>query len=76
MVHALLVLAAEAGGHEETSKAAFYVAGSVLAVFAVLVSAVGIRQTNFAESESTARGVMALCALLVVAVAATAVITG
>jgi membrane protein YdbS with pleckstrin-like domain len=75
MVHALLVLASTAG-EEEASKAAFYIAGSVLAVFAVLVSAVGIRQTNFAESESTARGVMALCALLVVAAAATAVITG
>jgi len=75
MLHALLVLAST-GGEEETSKTAFYIAGSVLAVFAVLVSAVGIRQGNFAETDSTARGVMALCALLVLAAMATAVITG
>jgi hypothetical protein len=72
MVHALMVLAAE----EESSKTAFYIAGSVLAVFAVLVSFVGIRQGSFASEQGTARGVMALCALLVVAAMAMAVVTG
>jgi membrane protein YdbS with pleckstrin-like domain len=75
MVHALMVLAA-AAGEEESSKTAFYIAGSVLAVFAVLLAAVGIRQDNFAATSSAARGVMAACAVLVLAAMATAVITG
>ena len=71
----LLLTAAEAG--EETSKTSFYVAGIALTVFAVVVSAIGIRaHGHWPGSAGTARAVMGLCALLVVATMATAVITG
>jgi hypothetical protein len=73
MLHALIVLAAE---EAEPSKTAFYIAGGVLAAFAVVVSAVGIRSAGFASDQGTSRGVMALCALLVAAAMAMAVVTG
>jgi hypothetical protein len=71
----LLLTAAEQG--EETSKTPFYVAGIALTVFAVVVSAIGImRHGHWPSSAGVARAVMGLCALLVVATMATAVITG
>ena len=71
----LLLTAAEQG--EETSKTPFYVAGIALTVFAVVVSAIGIRaHGHWPGSSGAARAVMALCALLVAATMATAVITG
>ena len=71
----LLLTAAEHG--EETSKVPFYVAGSALTAFAVIVSAIGIRaHGNWPSSPAVARGAMALCAVLVAATMATAVITG
>jgi hypothetical protein len=71
----LLLTAAEHG--EETSKTPFYVAGLALTAFAVIVSAIGIRSHGkWPSSPGTARAVMALCALLVAATMATAVITG
>lgn len=59
----------------ETSKTLFYVVGGVLAVWAVLVAGMGIRQHEFPRSESAARGVMGISALLVVATLASALIT-
>ena len=74
MLHALVTFAAV---EEETSKTAYYVAGSVLAAFAVLISAIGIRRhETFPPSRGVARAVIALAALLVAATMATAVITG
>ena len=71
----LLLTAAEHG--EETSKTPFYVAGIALTVFALIVSAIGItRHGHWPGSPGVARAVMGLCALLVVATMATAVITG
>ena len=71
----LLLTAAEHG--EETSKTPFYVAGLALTVFAVVVSAIGIRaHGHWPGSSGVARAVMGICALLVVATMATAVITG
>jgi hypothetical protein len=71
----LLLTAAEQG--EETSKTSFYVAGIALTVFAVIVSAIGIRaHGHWPGSAGTARAVMGLCALLVAATMATAVLTG
>ena len=71
----LLLTAAEGG--EETSKTPFYVAGILLTVFAVVVSAIGIRaHGHWPSSPGAARGVMALGAVLVAATLATAVITG
>ena len=76
MLHALFTLAAAEGG-EESSKALFYIFGGLLAVFAVVVSAIGItRRDTFPASRGQARGVMALAALLVLAAMAAAVITG
>jgi hypothetical protein len=75
VLQALIVFAAEEA--EETSKAAFYIAGGVLAAFAVLVSILGItRIGSFPASQGQARGVMALGALLVAATMAAAVLTG
>jgi hypothetical protein len=71
----LLLTAAEHG--EETSKTPFYVAGIVLTVFAVVVSAIGIRaHGHWPSSPATARAVMGIGVLLVAATMATAVITG
>jgi hypothetical protein len=71
----LLLTAAEHG--EETSKTPFYVAGIALTVFAVIISAIGItRHGHWPGSAGVARAVMGICALLVVATMATAVITG
>jgi hypothetical protein len=76
VLHALLTLAAAEGG-EESSKLPFYVCGGLLAVFAVVVSAIGIaRRDTFPAGRSQARGVMALAAVLVLAAMAAAVITG
>jgi hypothetical protein len=62
---------------EETSKTPFYVAGIALTAFAVIVSAIGIRSHgHWPGSSGTARAVMGLCAILVAATMATAVITG
>jgi hypothetical protein len=75
VLHALITFAATEG--EETSKTAYYVAGSVLAGFAVVISAIGIsRHETFPPSKGAARAVMALAALLVAATMASAVLTG
>ena len=76
-LQSLLTLATEAAGEEETSKTPFYVAGIALTVFAVLVSAIGIRSHgHWPSSGGTARAVMGLALLLVAATTASAVITG
>jgi hypothetical protein len=74
VLHALITFAQEEA--HETSKTAFYVMGSVLAVWAVVVSAIGIaRHATFPPSKGAARGVMALSALLVAATMASAILT-
>jgi hypothetical protein len=71
-VFAFVTFAAEGG-----SKTPYYVAAGVLAAFAVIISAIGIRgRESFPPSKGAARGVMALAALLVVATMASAVLTG
>jgi drug/metabolite transporter (DMT)-like permease len=78
VLHALITTLAQAHvEEEETSKTAFYVAGSVLAVFAVIISAIGIRgHETFPPSGGAMRAVIGLAALLVGATMATAIITG
>ena len=72
MLGALVTFAAEEG-----SKTPYYVAGVALAVFAVVISAIGItRHETFPPSKGAARGVMALAVILVVATMASAVLTG
>jgi hypothetical protein len=76
MLHAALIFAAEAAG-DEKSKVPFYVAGGLLALWAVAVSAIGIsRHEEWPATPGAARGVMGLSAVLVVAAMATAVLTG
>ncbi len=74
MLHALVVLASTAG-EEESSKTPFYIAGLALAAAGFGISAVAIRSEGFAASQSTARGVMALFAVLVLAAMATTILT-
>lgn len=57
------------------SKTLFYVAGGLLAVWAVVVSAIGISRPDFPGSQARARGVMGLSVLLVAFTMAAAVIT-
>ena len=76
MLHALITFAATEEG-EESSKVLFYVFGGALAVWAVVVSAIGIRaHDKFPPSRSAARGVMAISVLLILCAMASAVITG
>lgn len=66
------VLAAEGA----KSKTAFYVAGAVLAVWAVAVSVVGITRPEFPGNVMRTRAVMLVSAVLVVIAAGSAVLTG
>jgi hypothetical protein len=59
----------------ELDEMAFFLAGGLLAVFAVLVSVVGFRRPGFPAGAGAARGVVALGALLVVATLATSILT-
>ncbi len=65
-----LLLAAAEGGHSETL---FYVAGSLLAIFAVAVSVVGFARPDFPSSSGSARAVMGSGAVLVALAAFTSV---
>ncbi|MEA2172262.1 MAG: hypothetical protein QOF76_5562 [Solirubrobacteraceae bacterium] len=72
MLHALIAFAAS-----ETSKTPFYICGGALAVWAVLVSLIGIaRHEEWPANDGTARALMGVTALLVVAAMASAVATG
>jgi hypothetical protein len=71
----LTIVFAATEGHE-SSKALFYIAGAVLAVFAVLVSALGLKRIgSFPSSKGQTRGVIGLAGLLVVATLAAAIVT-
>jgi hypothetical protein len=73
VLQALITLAQ---AEEETSKTAFYVAGGVLAAFAVVISAIGIRgHETFPPSRGAARAVMALAVVLVAATMTSAILT-
>jgi hypothetical protein len=69
-----LALAAEAGV-EESSKTAFYIFGGLLAVWAVVLSGIGMSSASFPGTVNAKRGVIGLTALFVAAAMATAVIT-
>ena len=76
LLQALVTLAAEAV-EEEPDKTAFYIAGGLLAVYAGVISFVGIRgHATFPGSAGARAGVMALSAVLVIAAMASAVLTG
>ena len=74
MLNALIVLASTEG--EESSKTLFYLAGGLLAVFAVVISVIGIRGIgSFPDGKTQTRGVIGIAALLVLFAAASAIIT-
>jgi hypothetical protein len=76
VLHALILLAQE-HVEEEVSKTPYYLAGGVLAAFAVIISAIGIRgHERFPGGKGARNGVIGLAALLVAATMATAVLTG
>ena len=66
-----LILAAA----EHSSKGPFYVAGGLLAGWAVLVGALGVTRPAFAEQENTGRAVMAISVVLALGAMASAVLT-
>ncbi len=72
-MHAFLVLAAEAG--EESSKTVFYVAGGLLAVWAVALGAYGLSRPDF-PTHGAARGIMGVSVLLVLATVAASIVSG
>jgi hypothetical protein len=77
MLASLLLFAQEAVEETEPSKAPYYIAASVLVGFALLLSAIGIRNhETFPPSKAVGRLLTLLCALLVAATMFTAVITG
>lgn len=72
MLATLLTLAS---GEAETSKTAFYVVGSVLAGFAVLLSMLGMAKPDFPSSDGAARATMGVSAILVIAAMVTVIVT-
>ena len=76
MLHALTIVFAAAEGEHESSKTLFYVAGGVLAAFAVIISVIGIKRIDtFPSSKGQERGVLGVAVLLVLAAMAAAIIT-
>jgi hypothetical protein len=75
VLHALITFATEEAG-EESSKTLFYVCGGLLAAWALVVSAIGIKaHETFPPSESAKRGVIGISLALTVLTMASAVIT-
>jgi hypothetical protein len=64
----LIVAAAEHAAEEHhKSELPFFVAGGLLASFAVIISVVGFKKPDFPANEGAARGVMAVSGVLVAA---------
>lgn len=70
----LLVLAVTSAG-SEGSKTPFYIAGGLLVLLALSLSALGVRSETFPRSRGQQVGVIAIAVALVVAAMATAVVT-
>ena len=60
---------------DHPSKAPFYIAGALLVLFALSVSAVGVRSETFPPTRAARIGVTAVAAHLVAAAMITAVLT-
>jgi hypothetical protein len=65
-----LVLAAA-----EPSKTPFYIAGGVLAAYAVVLAGIGLTRPSFPFNERGARAVMGVSLVLIVITIATAILT-
>jgi hypothetical protein len=75
MLHAFLVLAAETAEHAEPSKVPFFAAGGALALWAVILTAVGMRSPSFPGSATGTRSVIGISVVLVAAAMVTSIIT-
>jgi len=76
MLLALITFAAETATEEEASHAAFYIAAGVLALWAVLVSALGIKRgDDFPNGAGTSKAIIAITGVLVVLACATSILT-
>jgi hypothetical protein len=60
----------------EPSKTAWYIAGSALAVYAVVLSAIGLSRPSFPYGERGARAVMLVSLVFVGVAIAMAIVTG
>jgi hypothetical protein len=74
-MHALIALVLAAEEEAEPSKTAFYVFGGLLAVWAVVLSGIGMSSATFPATAIAKRGVIGLTMVLMAAAMATAVIT-
>ena len=75
MLHALSILATSASSEDEPSKTAFYIFGGLLVAWALVVSFLGMSQSEFPRNAGAQRGVQLLTVVLVAGAMATAVIT-
>lgn len=71
----LFVLAAETA-QEEHDATLFYLAGGILAAWAVLLAAIGLSRPDFPGSDGASRGVMAISTVLVLFAMAASVTAG
>lgn len=74
-MHALIALIVAAEEEAEPSKTAFYIFGGLLAVWAVVLSGIGMSSATFPATATAKRGVIGLTVVLMAAAMATAVIT-
>ena len=75
MLATLLIFAQETAHEEESSKTAFYVLGSLAAVWAIVLFAIGMRSPTFPGTPGAQRGVIAISVLVVLAAVASSVLT-
>ncbi len=66
----LLITAAD-----ESSKVPFYIIGGALAIYAVILSTIGIQRPDFPSNMGGQRGVVALTAVMVVLAIGAAILT-
>ena len=66
----LLITAAD-----EPSKVPFFIIGGALAVYAVILSTIGIQRPSFASSRAGERGVITLTAVMAVIAVGAAILT-
>jgi hypothetical protein len=72
MLSAIVLAAVE---DAEPSKTAFYVAGGLFAVWAVLLGAAGLSRADLPGSPTAERGIIGISAVLMVATLAAAILT-
>jgi hypothetical protein len=70
-----LIALISAAEKSEPTKTAFYICGGLLAVWAVVLSAIGLSNPDFPGEGRIARGVMGLSVVLVLGAMTAAVLT-